>query len=136
MNELNTEEKSNVQKNETNDRRHLESKIPLIFLGILIISIISHLIFNYHWAEIIFNHLAGLGIVGLMACLAAFIAKKKAQNYRKAFLITFFLPIILGVIAVVLVFYLTGFKYCGGGVILAAGIVIVIYYSLVKKRKK
>ncbi len=135
MTAFKTEEKQNVQEKETRDGYSIESRIPLLFLGMLIISIIvRYFASGIHWAEVVFNHLFGLSIVGLFACLAGFIAKKKGRNYRKAFLLGFFVPIILGVTAFFLALFLTDMIYCGGGVILLASLLIVIFYSFTRKR--
>lgn len=63
-----------------------------------------------------------------------YIAKRKAYDYRKGFLLSFFLPIILGFISFLLIFFQKSFVYCGGGVVLASSVVIVIIYTLIKRR--
>lgn len=134
MEELTSEEKQNVHKEKPNNTVQMESRIPLLFLGMLIISVAGYFVSSVRWVNIITNHLGGLGITGLLACLTGFIAKKKGYNHSRAFLVGLFFPIVLGFIAVVLVYFSSGFLYCGGGVILAASLVIIIIYSLIKKK--
>ena len=134
MEELTSEEKQNVHKEKPNNTVQMESRIPLLFLGMLIISVAVYFVFSVRWINIITNHLGGLGITGLFACLSGFIAKKKGYNYRRLFLVALIIPIFLGVVALVAVYFSSGFLYCGGGVILAASLVILIIYSFLKKK--
>jgi len=127
--------KQKLHKEKPDNKLQMRGRMPLLFLGMLIISVAGYLVFTERWANIITNHLGGLGITGLLACLTGFIAKKKGYNHRNAFLVGLFLPIVLGCVAVVLVYFSSGFLYCGGGVILAASLVIIIIYSLFKKKK-
>jgi hypothetical protein len=137
MTALETEEKQNVQKGETSSDVSFESKLHLLFLGLLSISFVGYFALRKLWIGFIFAHAAALGIMGFYGCLAGAIAKKKGYSYGRAFLIGFFLPIILGGISAFLLvpsgeggLPLT----CGGWVSLAAGIVVVISYSFVKKK--
>jgi hypothetical protein len=113
----------------------MENRIPLLFLGMLIMSIIGSLAVDDHWVEVVFNHLGGLGVVGLLACLAAYIAHKKGRDPRRAFVLGILPPIVLGAVVVFLVFILADVVYCGGGVILAAAITVIIGYSCIKKKR-
>ncbi len=114
-----------------------ESKLHLLFLGLLSISFIGYFALRELWIGFIFAHVAALGIMGFYGCLAGAIAKKKGYTYGRAFQIGFFLPIILGGISAFL-FVPSGQRglplTCGGWVALAAGIVVVISYSFVKKK--
>jgi len=137
MTELRTEKKPNVQKRGPSNNIQLESKVQLLFLGLLSISFVAYFALRELWIGFIFGHTAALSIMGFYGCLAAAIAKKKGYSYWRAFQIGFFLPIILGGISAFLFvpesergLPLT----CGGWVSLAAGIVVVIAYSLIKKR--
>lgn len=131
MVELNAKQNQNYQKKEPSNDNPIEKKIPLLFLLVLIISIVGYFSSYIHWVEYTFAHIGGLSIVGLAGCCAGVIAKKKGYGYWKAFLIAFFLPIILGFIA--------GFLFqpiaCGGSVSLAVAVLIVIIYSLVIPRE-
>jgi len=112
-----------------------EKKLPFVFLGFLVISIIGHFLLNDHWTIIITNHLGGLGIIGLFAYLTGFIAKRKNYNYWKVIRISILLPIIIGLIAVIIVSLRINFIYCGGGFSLLTSLILVIIYSIIKKKK-
>lgn len=116
-------------------RIRIENGAPLLFLGLLITSIIGSFAFENHTAEVVVNHLGGLGVVGLLACLAAYIAKKKGRDYTTALAIGILPPVALGAVAVVLVYFLADTVYCGGGVILAAAIAVIIGYSCLKRKR-
>jgi hypothetical protein len=137
MSELKAEEKQNVPKREPVNNISPESKVHLFFLGLLSISFVGYFALRKLWIGFIFGHTAALSIMGFYGCLAGAIAKKKGYSYGRAFLIGFFVPIILGAISAFLFvpesergLPLT----CGGWVALAAGIVVVSSYLLVKKR--
>jgi hypothetical protein len=137
MTETRTEEKQNVPKSGTSSQIPFESKVNLLFLGLLSISFIGYFALRELWIGFIFAHVAGLGIMGFYGCLAGAIAKKKGYSYGRAFQIGFFLPIILGGISAFL-FVPSGQRglplTCGGWVSLATGVVVVISYSFVKKK--
>jgi len=80
--------------------RTTEGRIPLLFLGMLIVSVVGSLAVENHWLEVVFNHLGGLGVVGLLACLAAYTAGKKGLDRRRAFFLGLVFPVVLGVVAV------------------------------------
>jgi hypothetical protein len=138
MIESKTEEKQNVQKMESGSNIPLESKVHLLFLGLLSISFVGYFALRKLWIGFIFGHIAALSIMGFYGCLAGAIAKKKGYSYWRAFQIGFFFPIILGIILAFL-FAPSGEGNlpltCGGWVSLGAGIVVVISYSLIKKKK-
>ncbi len=136
MTELNTEEKQNVPKREPVNSISLESKLHLLFLGLLSISFVGYFALRKLWIGFIFGHIAALSIMGFYGCLAGVIAKKKGYGYGRAFLIGFFVPIILGAISAFLFVpeSESGLPLtCGGWVALAAGIVVVISYLFIKK---
>jgi hypothetical protein len=139
MTELNTEEKQHFPKREPVNNIPLESKVHLLFLGLLSISFVGYFALRKLWIGFIFGHIAALSIMGFYGCLAGAIAKKKGYSYWRAFKIGFFLPIILGGISAFL-FAPSGEGSlpltCGGWVSLAAGIVVVISYSLIKKKEE
>ena len=127
---LKTEEKQNVQNKEPGNGITRESRIHLLFLGLLIIGVIGYLAFRNLWTGSIFAHVGGLGIIGLIGGFVGIIAKKKGYDYWRAFILGFILPIILGVIAVLLVEPMS----CGGSPSIAAALLIVIIYSFIKRR--
>jgi len=132
-----TEEKQNVLKKGTSSDISFESKLHLLFLGLLSIGFVGYFALRKLWIGFVLGHAAALGIMGFYGCLAGAIAKKKGYSYGRAFQIGFFLPIILGGISAFL-FLPSGPRglplTCGGWVSLAAGIVVVISYSFLKKR--
>jgi hypothetical protein len=125
-----TEEKHSDQEKRLRDDFPIEGSMPLLFLGMVIISIFGYFEFGGHWMEIITNHLGGLGVIGLFACLSGFIAKKKGHNYQKVFLLSFILPIILGFDVSFILFFLADMECCGGGVVLATSLLAIIYSSI------
>ncbi len=133
MTSLITEEEQKVQEKELHDDFLTGSWMPLLFLGMFIISIVGNFVFDGRWMTIIMNHLFGLGIVGLFACLTGLIARKKGKDHRKAFFTGTLLPIFLGIAVFILVYISADMIYCGGGIVLLASILIVITYSLTKK---
>ncbi len=104
------------------------------FLGLLAISVFSYFLVQNHWSLIITNHLGGLGIIGLLAILTKYLAKRKGYNYRKAFAISFFLPIIVGLIAVIIISLVVNYLYCGGGFSLLISLLITLGYLIIKRR--
>ncbi len=137
MTETGTEEKRNVPKRGAVSDISFESKLHLLFLGLLSISFIGYFALRELWIGFIFAHVAALSIMGFYGCLAGAIAKKKGYSYGRAFQTGFFLPIILGGISAFLLVP-SGQRglplTCGGWIALAAGIVVVISYSFVKKK--
>ena len=129
MVELKAGEKQDVPQKESGTGIRMEKRILLIFLATLIICTVCYLSIDEQWVEYVFAHLGGLSIIGLFGCFAGAISKKKGYDYWKAFLIVFFLPMIIGTIAVFLFRPIP----CGGSVSLAVAILLVIIYSLVKR---
>lgn len=130
-----TEARPSAREKGSGDRIRTENRIPLLFLGMLIVSIVGSLAVEQYWMEVVLNHMGGLGVVGLLACLAAYIAKKKGRDHRRAFVLGILPPVVLGAVAVFLVYVLADTVYCGGGVILAAAIAVIVSYSCLKKRQ-
>ena len=124
-----------VREEEPGTRFRMENGAPLLFLGLLVTSIIGSFAFENHAVEVVVNHLGGVGVVGLLACLAAYIAKRKGRDYTTALVVGILPPVILGAVAVLLVYFLADTVYCGGGVILAAAIAVIIGYSCLKRKK-
>jgi hypothetical protein len=114
----------------------LETRVFLIFTVVLVIGIIGYFSFRNTLTGYIFAHVGGLGILGLLAGLSGIIARKKNYSYHNTFLFSFFLPILLGLVVVGIVFLSQGIVYCGGGVSLAVAVIILISILLFRKRKK
>ena len=102
--------------------------------GALTVSVMAHFILDYNWLKIVTNHIGGLGIAGLFACLSGFLAGRKGYDLQKTFYAALFIPVVLGIITVIIISIKFGFTYCGGGIILlASGIFAIV--SLFLKRK-
>lgn len=115
----------------------LSRKILLFSLITLFVGLIGYFSCRNHWIRYIFVHLGALGIIGLFAYLAGSIAARKSLNYRKAVVLEFFPPIILGIVADYLVDppRENGMpSSCGGIVCLAVAFIVIIIYLIAKKR--
>jgi hypothetical protein len=109
----------------------MRSKILLISTIAFIFGLIGYFAFFNQWIRYIFAHVGALGIISFFAWLAGNIAAKKGLNVKRAVLLGFFPPVILGIIAV----YIVGPpkegvipSSCGGIVSLAVALTIVIIY--------
>ena len=139
MTESHAEEKTNIFENDPLTRISLESKIQLLFLGLLSISFLFNYALRDELIGLIFAHTAALSIMGFYGCLAGVVAKKKGFSYGRAFLIGFFLPIISGVVSAFLIGPAEQINLpftCGGWASLAVGIVVVFVYVFAKKKDK
>lgn len=116
------------------EKQGSKSGLPLFFLGLLIISVIAYFTLRNLWIHFIFAHLGGFSIVGLFACLAGTIARKKNYSYRNAFLAGLILPIIAGFIGVLILFPPDPTLACGGSATLIVALLIVVIYSFLKKK--
>lgn len=138
MDESKPETKQNIRENEVSTNIPTESKVQLLFHGLLSISFLGFFMFRELWIGFIFAHIAAISIMGFYGCLAGAIAKKKGYQYWRAFQIGFFLPIILGAIS--------AFTFvpesnrglpltCGGWVCLGTGLGVVIFFLLIKRKQ-
>jgi len=115
-----------------------ESKVHLLFLGVLSVSFIGYFALRSHWIGFAFGHLAAISIMGFYGSLAGYIARKKGLSYGFAFKIGFFIPIILGIISAFLLVD-EGSRLpltCGGWTALAAGIVVALVYLFLPKKDR
>jgi len=110
-----------------------DDKVLLLFLSLLVIGIAGYVLFADLWIRYVFAHIGGLAVIGLIACWAGAIAKKKGRGYWGAFFLGLVTPIMLGISSVGVVHTLGG-RGCGGIVSLSVAIAVILYYSLVKKR--
>lgn len=116
----------------------MQSKLKLISLVTIISGVIGYFAFWNHWIRYIFAHVGALGIIGLIAWFAGIIAARKGLNVKRAVLLGFFPPVILGIIAVYLVDPPSeGLipSSCGGVVSLGIALIVVIIYLAVRKRR-
>ena len=123
---------------ESNKNVTVENKLQLLFLGLLSLSFIGYFALRDNLTGFVFAHLSAISIMGFYGCLSAAIAKNKGYSYKRAFLIGFLTPLILGIIsAFLLAPYIEGDLplTCGGWTVLGVGIVIVIIYLIIKKKK-
>lgn len=116
------------------EKNRSKSRLPLFFLGLLLISVIAYFASRHLWIHLIFAHLGGTSIVGLFACLAASMARKKNYSYRNAFLASLILPVVAGFIVVLVLFPPDPTLACGGSATLIVALLIVIVYSFLKKK--
>jgi hypothetical protein len=116
----------------------MKSKLALISIVTFVSGLIGYFVFSNHWIRYIFAHVGALGIIALFAWLAGTIAARKGLNDKRAVIIGFFPPVILGIIAVYLVdspkegVIPTS---CGGIVSLGIAVIVVIIYLAAKVRK-
>jgi len=110
-----------------------DNKMILLFLSLLVLGFAGYAVFASLWIRYVFAHVGGLGVIGLLACWAGAIARKKGRNYRKAFFVGLMAPSILGVISVGVVYALGGHG-CGGIVSLFIAIVVMLFYNLAKNK--
>ena len=125
-----------LQREKSDEYPSPESKAQLLFLGLLSISFVGYFALRELWIGIVFGHIAALCIMGFYGCLGGAIARARGYSYRTAFLIGFFIPIVLGAISAFLLpagprnLPLT----CGGWTSLATGAVVVLVYAFLKKK--
>jgi hypothetical protein len=103
-----------------------------LFLGLLVVGMAGYGSSAALWPRSIFAHIGGLGIIGLLACWAGAIAKKKGRGYWGAFSLGLITPIMIGISSVGVV-HSAGGHGCGGIVSLAVAMAFVLYYSLASK---
>lgn len=127
--------RESLQDREPASRNRKSGRLPLAFLALFLVGAAGSFFFDARWIEAATNHMAGLGIAGLLACLASYIARKKGRDPGRAFLLSFLLPIALGFAAVVLVYSTTRFVYCGGGVILLSALLVIVVYACLPKKR-
>lgn len=108
----------------------------LFSLGLLIIGCAGYFSLSRDfWLFYVFAHTGALGVIGLLAGVAGFVAKKKQRSYWKAFALVTVLSIVSGLAAVLLFFAgEEGQLYCGGTVSLAVANILIIIYLLAKKK--
>jgi hypothetical protein len=120
-----------------NPRMSMEMSLFLLSVALLIAGSAGYITFKNLLSGYLLAHVGALGLIAMLACLAAVIARKRGYSYWRAFAAGLVLPIIAG----------TGFAsaalflgqrgepmICGGAVSLAVSILICIGYSLATVR--
>lgn len=105
----------------------------VLSLGLFVVGLAGYAVFAGLGIRYVFAHVGGLGILGLLGCWAASIARKKGYAYPPALFLGFVLPVALGVISVGVV-YASGGRGCGGIVSLFVAAVVILFYSLTGKK--
>jgi len=105
----------------------------MLLVGLMLIGIEGYFIFADRWLRLAFAHLGGLGILGFLGLLAGTAAVRKGYGFRRAFILGFAMPGLLGSLAVLAV-HLSGGRGCGGIVCLAASFSVIAFYGLVRKK--
>lgn len=100
-----------------------------------IIGIAGYFIFMPRLAGYILAHTGSLGIVGLMACWSASIAKRKSYGYWKVFILSLLLPVIAGFVGVFVIWPPGDGQSiaCGGVATLLVSILFVVTIVLLPK---
>ena len=114
-----------------------DTKLLLLFLGLLIVGIAGFFTFRNTITGLISAHLGALGLIGIFACIAGFIARKKGLNYWRAIAITIVSPIVMGFVFVLAIYFFgkeSQQLICGGSVSLAIAILICISYLFAKTK--
>ena len=99
-----------------------------------VIGVIGYALLHSSWIRYFFAHLFGLGIILLLGCLSGTLAVKKGYSLTPAFLISAFLPIAAGILAVLWV-HMKGGHGCGGSVSLLLAILVTIIYAVAKPKR-
>ncbi len=139
MSELERADTADEHKGTAKRRIPNETRLCLLFQGLLSIGFIGYFAFRNHWVVYIFAHIGALGVAGFFGSFAGAIAKSKGYQYATALLLGSALPLILGIIGAYLVVLprdngLPG--TCGGTITLLVGLLVVIGYALAKHRER
>ena len=109
-----------------------ESRVVVLATALSLIGLAGAMISSQHVPVYLFWHIGGLGSLGLLACLAGLITKKKGRKARTAFLVCFVSSIGLGVLSVCVVHALGG-RGCGGVVSYGASLVVIGWYAVARR---
>jgi len=111
-------------------------RVVLVSALVVIVGLAGYLGLRPSWANLIFAHVGALGILGILGGVAGTIARWKGRDYRKAFLLALGLPAALGVVAVLLLYFLSSMQslYCGGAVCLAAAILLILAFAIIRAK--
>ena len=105
----------------------------VLFGGLLAGGIAGYFLFSNRLLRLVFAHLGGLGIMGFLGLATGAIAASKGYGFKRAFLLGFALPILLGIFAASVVHF-SGGQGCGGIVSLAAAFLVILLYCCAKNK--
>ncbi len=106
----------------------------LLFLSLFVVGLAGYAGFADLGPRFIFAHIGGLGVLGLLACWAGAIAKKKGRSYWGAFSLGLITSVMLGVSSVGVVHTLGGHG-CGAIVSIVVAFAVIISLFLATKRE-
>ena len=107
-------------------------------LGLIVIGFAGGYALREGWLSFVLYHIGGLGAIGLLACASAAIVEKNGYGYRRAWLISLALPLLLGLIAAYLVppdDQATRPAACGGSVSLGVGLILVAVWGFIVRKR-
>ena len=108
-------------------------------LGLMIVGFASGFALREGRLSFMLYHIGGLGAAGFLACASAAIARRKGYDYWRAWLLAFFLPLIVGLVAAYLVPPENNESRpaaCGGSVSLALGLIFIAVWALMRRRRQ
>lgn len=117
----------------------IEKRMALLSLGLLIIGFGGGYALSDDWMGFTLYHIGGLGALGLLACGAGAIARKKGYGFWRGFLFSLPPAIILGLIVAYLV-PAAGEEgrpaICGGSISLIVAVVVLLFLAFIKRREE
>ena len=111
----------------------------VLSLILAVIGTIGFILFADRSAGFIAAHVGGLGILGVLACINGFIARRKGLNMGMAFAVALVIPAIIGAVAAVSANTKDAegaAHICGAPRALAAAVLIIVLYFLTGLRNR
>lgn len=136
MKEEQPEEKRSLSQKGRSRGATPQNRLLFLFLGLLVAGTAGFFIYRGLLIGYISAHVGTLGVMGLAGITSGAIARKKGYSYWWAFSFGFAFPTLLGLLAVLVFYFLRGVVYCGGSVSLAAALVALFCYSVARKRSR
>ena len=107
-------------------------------LGLIVIGFGGGLLLQEGWPSFVLYHVGGLGAAGLLACASGAIARSKGYGFWRAWLLAFFLPILVGLIVAYLIppgDHESRPAACGGSVSLPLGLMFILAWALIRRKQ-